>query len=187
MTFLGDVFPWHSTGPNPWRYAPDMTSFGTFDTPVGPIGVTSSGTAITRVAWRTRRPTDATDPADDVLVEAVRQLQAYFTGALRRFDVPVDLGRQTDATRAVLTCLYDTVGYGEVTTYGQLAARSGSGIPARGIGAVMGANPIPLIVPCHRVLAGDGLGGYSGGLPGRGPATKRWLLEREGALPAPLF
>lgn len=164
-----------------------MTSFGTLDTPVGPIGVTCNGTAVTHVAWRTRAPADATDSADDVLTEALRQLRAYFAGELRRFEVPIDLGPQSDGALTVLTCLYDTVGYGDVTTYGQLAARSGAGIPARGIGAVMGANPIPLIVPCHRVLAGDGLGGYSGGLPGQGPATKRWLLEREGALPQPLF
>lgn len=164
-----------------------MTSFGTLETPVGVIGITSDGDAVTRVAWRSTPPTDATDPADDVLAEALRQLTAYFAGRLRRFDVPFDLGRQTDATRDVLTCLYDTVGYGQAVTYGQLAGRSGTGIPARGIGAVMGANPIPLIVPCHRVLAGDGLGGYSGGPPGQGLQTKRWLLEFEGALPAPLF
>ena len=60
-------------------------------------------------------------------------------------------------------------------------------MPARGIGAIMGANPVPLIVPCHRVVAGDGLGGYSGGDPGRGLETKRWLLEHEGALPTGLF
>ena len=51
----------------------------------------------------------------------------------------------------------------------------------------MGANPIPLIVPCHRVLASDGLGGYSGGAPGHGLTTKRWLLEHEGVLQSPLF
>lgn len=164
-----------------------MVSFGTLHTPVGVIGVTSSGVAVTRVAWRSTPPEDAADPADDVLTEALRQLQAYFAGRLRHFDVPFDVGVQTDATRDVLTCLYDTVGFGRAITYGQLAARSGTGIPARGIGAVMGANPIPLIVPCHRVLAGSGLGGYSGGPPGQGLATKRWLLEFEGALPKPLF
>lgn len=163
-----------------------MVSFGTLQTPVGTIGVTSSGTAVTRVSWG-RAPTDAAELSDPVLVEALRQLAAYFAGSLRRFDVPCDLGAQTEATRTVLTCLYATVGFGETITYGQLAERSGTGVPARGIGAVMGANPIPIIVPCHRVLAGDGLGGYSGGPPGKGPATKRRLLEREGALPAPLF
>ena len=78
--------------------------------------------------------------------------------------------------------LYDTVPYGRVVTYGELAARSGTGIPARGVGAVMGSNPVPLIVPCHRVVSGDGLGGYSGG----GVEVKRWLLTLEGALPPTL-
>ena len=128
------------------------------------------------------------DPGTDgLLTEALRQLDAYFSGALLRFDLPFDLGPQTEGTRRVLTTLYDTVAHGEVVTYGELAARSGSGIPARGIGAIMGANPLPIVVPCHRVLASDGLGGYSGGAPGQGLITKRWLLEFEGALPEPLF
>ncbi|HKT56031.1 MAG TPA: methylated-DNA--[protein]-cysteine S-methyltransferase [Microbacterium sp.] len=133
------------------------------------------------------RPADAAEHADPVLVEALAQLTAYFAGDLRQFDVPVDLGELSAGTRSVLTCLFDTVPHGETITYGELAARSGTGIPARGIGAIMGANPVPLIVPCHRVLAGDGLGGYSGGERGQGRATKRRLLEFEGALPAPLF
>jgi len=132
-------------------------------------------------------PADAADEPDALLGEALAQLTAYFAGDRRRFDVPFDLGEQTAGTMAVLSALYETVGYGESVTYGGLAARSGSGIPARGIGAIMGANPLPIIVPCHRVLAGDGLGGYSGGEAGQGLVTKRWLLEHEGALPASLF
>ncbi len=164
-----------------------MTSFATLTTSVGVLGVCSDGEAITRVGWSPTPPKDAAGSADALLAEALRQLTAYFSGELHRFDLPVDLGAQTEGTRAVLTTLYDTVGYGESITYGELAARSGAGIPARGIGAIMGANPIPIIVPCHRVLASDGLGGYSGGAPGQGLVTKRWLLEFEGALPAPLF
>ncbi len=164
-----------------------MSSFGILSTPLGELGITSSGSAITRVAWRATRPADADATPDPLLEEAIAQLVAYFAGRLRRFDVPFDLGVQTDETRGVLTTLYDTVPYGDTVTYSTLAVRSGSGIPARGIGAIMGANPIPIIVPCHRVLASDGLGGYSGGDQGRGLETKRWLLEHEGALPAPLF
>jgi len=132
-------------------------------------------------------PADVQEGEDPLLADAIKQLTEYFAGTRRRFDLPLELGVQTEGARAVLTTLYETVEYGESVTYGQLAARSGSGIPARGIGAIMGANPIPIIVPCHRVLAEDGLGGYSGGEKGRGLETKRWLLEREGALPAPLF
>ena len=79
-----------------------------------------------------------------------------------------------------------TVGYGETITYGELAELSGTGVPARAIGEIMAANPVPIIIPCHRVVASDGLGGYSGGEPGRHLETKRWLLENEGALPPAL-
>lgn len=164
-----------------------MSSFGSLPTPVGAVGVVSDGIAITRVTWRSEAP-DGVSPEPDVLVdEALAQLGAYFDGRLRNFDLPIDLGDQTDATRAVLMALYETVDHGETITYGGLAARSGTTVPARGIGSIMGANPVPLIVPCHRVVAGDGLGGYSGGSPGEGLATKRWLLEHEGALPSSLF
>ena len=79
------------------------------------------------------------------------------------------------------------VGYGETITYGELARRSGTGLPARAIGSIMGSNPVPLVIPCHRIVAADGLGGYSGGPYGQGVATKRALLELEGALPPALI
>jgi methylated-DNA-[protein]-cysteine S-methyltransferase len=82
----------------------------------------------------------------------------------------------------VLTALRG-VRAGQTVTYAELARRSGTGLPARAIGAVMAANPAPLVVPCHRVVAAGGLGGFSGGDPGHELATKRWLLENEGALP----
>jgi len=165
----------------------DMST-GTLASPVGRLTVVSNGESITRVAWRSApSPENDADDHDPVLIEALRQLRAYFDGRLSRFDVPFDLGRQTDVTRAVLTALAETVEHGESVTYGELAARSGTSIPARGVGAVMGANPVPIIVPCHRVVASDGLGGYSGGDSGQGLVTKRWLLEFEGALPSALF
>jgi methylated-DNA-[protein]-cysteine S-methyltransferase len=164
-----------------------MPWFGTVDTPVGMLGVVSDRRAITRVTWRTTPPSDADAGRDALLDDALAELRAYFDGTLTRFSVPIDLGAQTEGTRAVLTALHTTVRHGETVTYGELAARSGTTIPARGIGAIMGANPVPVIVPCHRVVAGDGLGGYSGGAPGQGLPTKRWLLEHEGALPAALF
>ena len=164
-----------------------MSWFGTLPTPVGVIGVVSDGTAVTRVTWITKAPAGAELGPDPLLSEALGQVAAYFAGRLTRFDLPIELGEQTVATRAVLTALYETVGHGETLTYGGLAARSGTEVPARGIGSIMGANPVPLIVPCHRVVAGDGLGGYSGGVPGHGLETKRWLLEHEGALPSSLF
>ena len=84
--------------------------------------------------------------------------------------------------------LYDSVGFGETITYGGLAGRSGLTDggqipPARVVGQFMGSNPVAVIVPCHRVVAGNGLGGYSGGI---GTDTKQWLLIFEGAIPATL-
>ncbi|MFI7675517.1 methylated-DNA--[protein]-cysteine S-methyltransferase [Actinophytocola sp. NPDC049390] len=112
------------------------------------------------------------------------QLSRYFAGELREFDIEVDWRLMSEAQRRVLGTLYSTVPYGKVVTYGELAARSGSGIPPRGIGAIMGSNPIPIVVPCHRVVAGDGLGGFSGGT---GVESKRRLLTLEGYLPPTLF
>lgn len=83
--------------------------------------------------------------------------------------------------------LLDSVGYGETVSYGTLARRAGldhaAALAARAVGRIMGSNPIPVVVPCHRVVASDGLGGYSGGT---GPEVKRWLLTFEGALPPTL-
>ena len=164
-----------------------MVAFATLPTTVGVIGVVSDGAAITRVGWRAPAPADADSSPDPLLTEALAQLAAYFEGGLTVFDLPVEFGVQTATTRAVLTALHETVAYGKTVTYGGLATRSGTDVPARAIGSIMGANPIPIIVPCHRVVAGDGLGGYSGGNPGEGLATKRRLLELEGALPTSLF
>jgi methylated-DNA-[protein]-cysteine S-methyltransferase len=123
---------------------------------------------------------------DETVQRAIAQLEEYFAGRRRSFDVPLDLATMAPTTRAVLDAL-QSISYGETITYAELAVRSGTGLPARAIGSVMGANPLPIVIPCHRVVASDGLGGYSGGEPGRELATKRWLLELEGALPPALF
>jgi len=108
----------------------------------------------------------------------VAELRAYFAGDLRRFETPIDWRLTAGSRRTVLRTLHE-VPYGSAVTYGELAVRSGSGVPARGIGAIMGSNPLPIVVPCHRVVAGNGLGGFSGGI---GVETKRWLLTHEGYL-----
>ena len=92
------------------------------------------------------------------------------------------------AQRQVLAVLLASAAYGETVTYGALARRAGLAdggqVPAaRVTGQIMGSNPCPIVVPCHRVVAGDGLGGYSGGA---GIEIKRWLLIFEGALPPTL-
>ena len=112
--------------------------------------------------------------------DAARQLREYLDGERRVFDLPLDWRLTAGSQRRVLESLYATVGYGATVTYGELAARSGLGAghtAARGVGAIMGSNPLPVVVPCHRVMAADGLGGFGGGR-----ATKEWLLALEGVL-----
>jgi methylated-DNA-[protein]-cysteine S-methyltransferase len=131
----------------------------------------------------------AAGPAAAGLLAAARtQLAEYFGGRRTSFDIPLDWDDASRAQRAVLTLLAETVTYGQTITYGSLARRLAlragrPAIGARAIGSIMGSNPIPVIVPCHRVVAADGLGGYSGG---SGLEVKRWLLTFEGALPAML-
>lgn len=125
------------------------------------------------------------DVGDSAPVAGVlAQLREYFRGKCTAFDVDIDWRLMSPAQRRVLGTLYATVPYGKVVTYGELATRSGSGIPPRGIGSIMGSNPIPIVVPCHRVVAGDGLGGFSGGT---GVESKRRLLTLEGYLPPGLW
>jgi methylated-DNA-[protein]-cysteine S-methyltransferase len=160
--------------------------FDQFDSQVGVIGILAGPAGVRSTGGRLD-PAGASIEPDEMVQQTLGQLREYFAGQRRAFDLPLDLPRLEPTTWAVLRTLADTVGYGETITYSELARRSGTGLPARAIGAVMGANPVPVIIPCHRVVASDGLGGYSGGEPGQEIATKRWLLELEGALPAPLL
>jgi methylated-DNA-[protein]-cysteine S-methyltransferase len=105
---------------------------------------------------------------------AARELRAYLDGSLRAFTVPIDLSLATPFAQRVLTKLCD-VPFGELTTYGALAAAAGRPGGARAVGGAVGANPVPIVVPCHRVVASNGLGGFGGGL-----AMKRALLAIEG-------
>ncbi|MBA8795965.1 methylated-DNA-[protein]-cysteine S-methyltransferase [Friedmanniella endophytica] len=160
--------------------------FASLPSPVGTIGVLADAAGLHRVGWGMRRPADAVVGGDHAQA-AVEELRRYFTGEHRRFALGYDLSRLEPATRAVLTALAETVAWGETVTYGELARRSGTGLPPRAVGAVMGSNPVPLVIPCHRVLAADGLGGFSGGDRGRERETKLWLLEHEEALPPTLW
>jgi methylated-DNA-[protein]-cysteine S-methyltransferase len=110
---------------------------------------------------------------------AAAQLAEYLGGARRTFDVPMDWSLTHGWQRQVLQTLYETVPFGATVTYGELATRTGGqGYPAaRGVGSIMGSNPLPVVVPCHRVLGSDSLGGFGGGR-----ATKEWLLALEGVL-----
>ncbi|MHC5655857.1 methylated-DNA--[protein]-cysteine S-methyltransferase [Stappia sp. ICDLI1TA098] len=142
------------------------------DTPVGILEVAERDGAVVRVGWGRSRAPDETA----LLGEAVRQLHAYFDGALKSFDLPLK-----PAGSAFQRQVYDemlAIPYGETRTYGEIAKRlSTHGQP---IGQACGANPIPVIIPCHRLLSVTGLGGYSGR---GGHDTKIALLRLEGGYP----
>jgi len=111
--------------------------------------------------------------------EVVEQLRAYFAGRRRRFDVPVDLRHVTPFVRRVLTATMQ-VPAGNLVSYGDIARRIGQPKGSRAVGQALGRNPIPIVIPCHRVIASGGrIGGYTGGL-----AIKRRLLRIEGVLAA---
>jgi methylated-DNA-[protein]-cysteine S-methyltransferase len=171
------------------RIEPD-TVRGSLLTPVGVVTVLADDEGIRSIGWRYRAaaaPARDGSPAAEHVATAIEQLDEYFAGRRTDFDLPIRLDGLGESTRAVLTVLKETVGYGETVTYGELAARSGGIVPARAIGSIMGSNPVPIVIPCHRVVAADGLGGYSGGETGQGRQTKLWLLEHEGALPPALI
>ena len=112
-------------------------------------------------------------PKQGVIQAAVEQIEAYFDGRLRTFDLPL-APRGTDFQRRVWNEL-QTIEYGETTSYGEIAKRIGSPRAARAVGAANGRNPIPLVIPCHRVIGADGsLTGFGGGL-----RIKRALLALE--------
>ena len=115
-----------------------------------------------------------------IATEAVRQLRAYFAGQLRRFDLPLDM-EGTDFQLRVWREL-ENIRYGETRSYLEIAEAIGAPRAVRAVGAANGANPIPIVVPCHRVIGASGkLVGYGGGLP-----LKKRLLQLEGALALPL-
>jgi methylated-DNA-[protein]-cysteine S-methyltransferase len=156
------------------------TSALVHDTPLGPLALTASERGLTRISYGGVRHVPAADDPVGPTVRAVldlvrRELDEYFAGLLRQFSVPVDLRRVDVARRHILDGLAD-VGYGETTTYGELAARLGlvDDGPRR-VGVAMARNPVAIVVPCHRVLgAGGALTGYGGGL-----AAKQALLDLE--------
>jgi methylated-DNA-[protein]-cysteine S-methyltransferase len=158
------------------------------DSPVGTLLVAATGRGLCRIAYdaepereverlaqtfgvRVLRSASPIDPAR-------RELDEYFAGSRQRFDLTVDLALLADFNRRVLRELA-RVPYGEVVTYGQLAARAARPRAARAVGTVMNRNPLPIVLPCHRVIGANGkLVGYAGGLE-----RKESLLRLEGALP----
>ena len=167
------------------------TVYDVVDSPVGALLLTATGAGLTRVHFeRNRGLAAAVDPAwrcDDgaqgaasaVLAAARRQLGEYFDGRRRGFDLL--LAPEGTAFQRRVWAALAALGYGETVSYAELARRAGAPGAARAVGAANGRNPVPVVVPCHRVIGADGtLTGFGGGVE-----RKRWLLAHEGAWPAP--
>lgn len=140
-------------------------------TPIGTVRVWATGDRVASVdighGW------ELTAPKTALLKIAITQLEQWFAGDKTDFDLPL-APIDTDRGNALRQAIID-VPYGELLTYGALAQRIGSS--ARAIGQACARNPLPIIVPCHRIVPSGGkLGAYSGG---DGPATKRWLIDHE--------
>lgn len=140
------------------------------ETPVGVLTVTEKEGAIVGLSWG--EPHE--EGSSPLLAEAVQQLKAYFAGRLTEFTLPLN-PPGNDFQREICRVM-SAIPYGETLTYGEIARQIGSA--AQPVGNACGANPIPVIIPCHRVLGAKGLGGFSGQ---GGVETKVALLRLEGA------
>ena len=146
------------------------------DSPVGRLALAAESDALVSVSWLEPHESVRGQRRTPVLREAARQLDRYFAGKLQRFDLPLAAGG-TPFQQRVWAMMRD-IPFGETATYGGIAVALGSG--PRAVGMACGRNPLPIVVPCHRVLGSGGTeGGYSGG---RGLATKRQLLALEGVV-----
>jgi methylated-DNA-[protein]-cysteine S-methyltransferase len=146
-----------------------------YDSPVGVLTLIASDAGLRAILWPGERPPSpvAEDPTDPVLRATVAQLDEYFAGRRTAFDLPLDpVGSQFQQRAwAVLRA----IPYGSTISYAEQAGRLGDRRKARAVGAANGRNPLPLVVPCHRVVASSGaLTGFAGGVP-----TKQWLLDFE--------
>lgn len=169
----------------------ETVGYAVVDSPLGPLWVAVGPKGVLAIHYgaepstlelgrivRAYGPGVLPDPkrADAV----ARELDQYFAGKRRRFDVAVDLSPLTTFQRRILAATA-AVEFGDVSTYAKVAARAGSAKGSRAAGQALGANPIPIVVPCHRILASDGsLGGYAGGLD----AKRRLLSLERGEAPA---
>ena len=159
-----------------------MTTYSTCDSPVGPLLLAADDDGLRLVEFhqsrhRVKRDAGWGEGEHAVLRLARLQLGEYFDGRRQRFDLPLS-PRGTAFQRDVWLTLA-SIPYGETISYAQLAFKVGRPTAMRAVGAANGRNPLPIMLPCHRVIGADGrLTGFGGGLP-----TKQFLLELEGALP----
>ena len=153
----------------------------TLETPIGELRLVASTTGLQSVYFPGTPPAlEAEDGTTPVLAETVAQLEAYFAGTRTTFSLPLDL-RGTEFQRAAWRALA-AIPYGETVSYAEQAHRIGRPDAVRAVGAANGSNPLPIVLPCHRVIGSDGsLTGFGGGLD-----VKRALLDHEAGV-RPLF
>lgn len=157
-------------------------------TPIGRLFVAATEAGLVRVSFDTNEATFVASlkrlkrravKSAEKIASIAAQLDAYFTGKIRAIDVPIDLRLTTPFQRSVLMAAR-SVPAGQVVSYHDIARRIGRPEASRAVGQALGHNPVPIVIPCHRVVTSSGgLGGYIGGL-----AIKRKLLKLEGAYPA---
>ncbi len=146
--------------------------FSFYDAPFGPLLLAAENEQLVEIRF-SGQPADAWEPDDRALRFAADQLDAWFSGRIRTFDLPL-APRGTAFQLSVWNALRQ-IPYAETTSYGELARLLGRPAASRAVGAANGANPIPIVIPCHRVIgANRSLTGFGGGLP-----VKRWLLDHE--------
>ena len=162
-------------------------AYRTVDSPVGPLLIAATPVGLVRVAFSNEGHDDVLQSLSDRisprllhaparLDTVAGQLDEYFAGQRHTFDVPLDWQLSKGFRRVVLEHLATDIGYGSTASYGTLARLSGSPKAVRAVGTTCATNPIPVVVPCHRVIRSDGaMGNYRGG-----PAAKRALLDLEG-------
>jgi methylated-DNA-[protein]-cysteine S-methyltransferase len=164
-------------------------AYTSVDSPLGKLTVAATPRGLVRLSYDEFRDVDETleDLARRISPRVLesparldpvrRELDEYFEGSRTEFDVPIDWALSTGFTREVLRATA-RIGYGQVSSYAKVAAEAGSPRATRAAGNALGSNPMPVVVPCHRVLrTGGSLGGYTGGLD-----RKEFLLRLEGAL-----
>jgi methylated-DNA-[protein]-cysteine S-methyltransferase len=142
--------------------------------PVGPWAIEGTDEAITAVHLPTERHRTSKGAPPAAVARAMQQLEEYFNGTRREFDVPLASVDSTEFQRDVWDALAE-IPFGEVRTYGEIAERVERPRASRAVGNANHANPWPVFVPCHRVVAATGIGGYGGG-----DRVKRYLLDLEG-------
>lgn len=147
-----------------------------YNSVIGPLKIIVTDKGLSHLIFDAKSESDSSTPLHSIIIEAIKQLDEYFQGRRKIFNLPLDI-RGTDFQKRVWSEV-NKIEYGMVTTYKDVAQSINNIKAVRAVGLANGSNPIPIIIPCHRILGSNGkLTGYGGGL-----WRKEWLLRHEGAI-----